>query len=122
MVEGLAILQELTTRLQAQQYVFGDLQRDFMKCESELTEKEQEHLPLQAALYMNPRFNNNRCALLTAEQKSRIVGYIGLVHKRMQDLEPRRIVAQTRPQQLRMARTRREKTVSARCCLKYLLL
>lgn len=108
MVKGLAPVHDLTTRLKAEQYVFGDLLGDLIICEDDLTKETRspfaqvlleklrirketimniENLPFQAALYLDPRFNNYQCALLSADQKSRIIGYIEMVHKRLQDLK-----------------------------------
>lgn len=46
-----------------------------------------DNLALQAALYMDPRFNNINCALLSDVQKKRIIGYLEVLHIRLQKLK-----------------------------------
>lgn len=109
LAKGLYPLYDLTTRLQGVQYIVGDLYRDLVICQTQLAGMEgsvasllleklrirknmlldPDNLPVQAALFMDPRFHNNKSTIFTAEQKKRIIGYLLVLKKRIDNLKGR---------------------------------
>lgn len=109
MMTSLGPIQKLTTKLQTEQYCFGDLMFDLMVCEGRLLsltgpfveslkralKKRKEvlldprNLPLQTALFLDPRFNFNRCAMISADQKQVIIDYLENLYERIQVLKQR---------------------------------
>lgn len=108
--------QKLTTQLQAEQYVFGDLVRDIITCQVDLmsmTEpfaltlqetlrKRKEvlldpsNLTLQAALFMDHRFNNKTSTSWTPETRKEIVEYLLNLYDRIQRVKKRASLPETK--------------------------
>lgn len=108
--------QKLTTQLQAEQYVFGDLVRDIITCQVDLmsmtepfalTLQETLHkrkevlldpsnLTLQAALFMDHRFNNKTSTSWTPETRKEIVEYLLNLYDRIQRVKKRASLPETK--------------------------
>lgn len=118
LAEGLRPVSDLTNVLQGVQYIVGDLYRDLLVCQEELSDmqgnqiacllKEKldnrmemfldpDNLPIQAALFMDPRYNNKTNPLFSAAQKKKIIGYLEVVKKRIDNLKGRDVAAAPEP-------------------------
>lgn len=91
--------------LSTKQYTCGDLVRDLLSCESVLKSHNDEvstallesmrvrkgilleNIQFQAALYLDPRFNNCHSEMLTNEQKINVVNYLVKVYEKIKDAE-----------------------------------
>lgn len=108
MTAALHHLQILTTKLQGVQYLFGDLIRDIMVCEFRLQQLpgdfaiqllttlqfrksvllDPENLSTQAALFLDPRYNNMKVPWFSQAQKASIITYLLQLHTKIESTKP----------------------------------
>lgn len=116
LAQGLRPVSDLTTVLQDVQYIVGDLYRDLLVCQKELWGMQEnpiacllkekleirmdmfldpDNFPIQAALFMDPRYNNKTNSLFSTAQKKKIIGYLEVVKKRIDNLKVRDVLTRT---------------------------
>ena len=115
----------LTPQKQKEQYIFGDLVRDTFGCEMALEDmthpsefsavllgclrKRREsimavdNLPLQAALFLDPRFNFLGSCFMSEEQQQRIIPHLEDLYLRIKSIKPKEAVQD--PQEAPKTRT-----------------
>lgn len=107
--EALKPLHTLVTRAKKEQHIFGDLVTDIVVYQRQLKNMEsgfaarfgeelkarkeeilnKDNMPLQAALFLDPRFNCSGSKFFSSEQRQRIIGYLLELNQRIECVKQR---------------------------------